>query len=421
MKKRFIMSLISLLTVCSFIFNLAGCNVRLSAVDMMADVKPNVINSEAITEAEAEKSATFAVRLFKAANESGKNTLISPLSVFAALAMTVNGARGDTLRCMEATLGMKAEELNKYFYSYRQSLRDDNGCILRLADSVWFRDDERFNVNGDFLQSNADYYGADMYKAAFDGSTIKDINKWVSNKTDGMISDILNDIPVEALMYLINALAFEGEWETVYKKVQVNNGVFKCEDNTEQTVKYMYGSESVYLDDGRATGFIKPYKGGKFAFAALLPNEGISLDDYIDSLDGSTLQNTFRGAETTGVETSIPKFKAEYSSELSVVLRGMGMGLAFDKELADFTGIGKSTGGNIFISRVIHKTFISVYEKGTKAGAATVIEMSDKMAAPPEMKQVYLDRPFVYMLVDTETYLPFFIGTYRGEQIESVN
>ena len=96
---------------------------------------------------------------------------------------------------------------------------------------------------------------------------------------------------------------------------------------------------------------------------------------------------------------------------MSEILKSMGMPLAFDEDNADFSGLGTTSAGNIYINRVIHKTFISVAEKGTKAGATTVIEVANKSAAPDEIKRVYLDRPFVYMLVDCENNIPFFIGT----------
>ena len=262
-----------------------------------------------------------------------------------------------------------------------------------------------------FLQTNADYYGSSIYKAAFDEKTRKDINAWVSDHTDGMIDNILDQIPSEAVMYLINALAFDAEWEEIYEETQVSDGTFAQETGETQSVEMMYSSEHQYLDDGCATGFIKYYADRKYAFAALLPNEGVSVKDYVASLTGAGLLDTLRGAQDVEVKTAIPKFESEYSVEMSDILKSMGMTDAFDEVSADFTGLGRSEAGNIYISRVLHKTFIAVDERGTKAGAATVVEMTCGSAAPiEEPKIVYLDRPFVYMLIDCETSLPFFIG-----------
>ena len=412
MKTRISLVIISLLLVCAMAVNLTGCTMEVHAKDLMDGITPNQVNALDDLGSQNADITDFAIRLFKASEESGKNTLISPLSVLCALAMTANGAEEETLAQMEEVLGMTTEELNLYLYSYMQNLPQGEKYKLSLANSIWFTEDERFTVNQDFLQTNANYYGADIYKAPFDKQTLKDINNWVKQNTDEMIPEILDQIPAEAIMYLVNALAFEAEWSEIYEKHQVKDGEFTKEDGTKQDVKFMYGSEGTYLEDEKATGFMKRYKGGKYAFVAMLPNEGVSVSEYIASLDGESLNALLANPQYATVHTSIPKFETEYKVEMSEILKSMGMTEAFDMYNADFEGLGTSTGGNIYISRVLHKTFISVGEKGTKAGAATVVEMKDGAAAEPqEPKEVYLDRPFVYMLVDCENNIPFFIGT----------
>lgn len=411
-KTRISLVIISLLLVCAMAVNLTGCTMKVQAKDLMEGITPN--NVDALDDLSSQNAdvTDFAIRLFKASNENGKNTLISPLSVLCALAMTANGAEEETLAQMEEVLGMTTDELNLYLYSYMKNLPQGDKYKLSLANSIWFTEDERFTVNQDFLQTNADYYGADIYKAPFDKQTLKDINNWVKQNTDGMIPEILDQIPPEAIMYLVNALAFEAEWSEIYEKHQVKDGEFTKEDGTKQDVKFMYGSEGTYFEDEKATGFMKRYKGGKYAFVAMLPNEGVSVSEYIASLDGESLNALLANPQYATVRTSIPKFETEYKVEMSDILQSMGMTEAFDMYNADFEGLGTSTDGNIYISRVLHKTFISVGEKGTKAGAATIVEINDCAAAEPtEPKEVYLDRPFVYMLVDCENNIPFFIGT----------
>lgn len=411
-KTRISLVIISLLLVCAMAVNLTGCTMKVQAKDLMEGITPN--NVDALDDLSSQNAdvTDFAIRLFQASNENGKNTLISPLSVLCALAMTANGAEEETLAQMEEVLGMTTDELNLYLYSYMKNLPQGDKYKLSLANSIWFTEDERFTVNQDFLQTNADYYGADIYKAPFDKQTLKDINNWVKQNTDEMIPEILDQIPSEAIMYLVNALAFEAEWSEIYEKHQVKDGEFTKEDGTKQDVKFMYGSEGTYFEDEKATGFMKRYKGGKYAFVAMLPNEGVSVSEYIASLDGESLNALLANPQYATVHTSIPKFETEYKVEMSDILQSMGMTEAFDMYNADFEGLGTSTGGNIYISRVLHKTFISVGEKGTKAGAATIVEMKDGAAAEPtEPKEVYLDRPFVYMLVDCENNIPFFIGT----------
>ena len=411
-KTRISLAIISLILVCAMAVNLTGCTMKVQAKDLMEGITPNTVNALDDLSSQNADVTDFAIRLFKASSESGENTLISPLSVLCALAMTANGAEEETLAQMEEVLGMTTEELNLYLYSYMKNLPQGDKYKLSLANSIWFTDDERFTVNQEFLQTNADYYGADIYKAPFDNQTLKDINNWVKEKTDEMIPEVLDKIPSDAIMYLINALAFEAEWSSIYEKHQVKDGEFTNEEGTKYDAEFMYSTEGTYLADKNATGFMKYYKGGKYAFVAMLPNEGVSVSEYIASLDGDSLNALLANPQYETVYTSLPKFETEYAIEMAEILEGMGMTEAFDMYDADFEGIGTSTDGNIHISRVLHKTFISIGEKGTKAGAVTVIEAADGAAMEPqEPKEVYLDRPFVYMLVDCENNIPFFIGT----------
>ncbi|MEL7566444.1 MAG: serpin family protein [Dehalobacterium sp.] len=412
MKKRMIAGALSLTLMFSALISLSGCGTTAQAADLMAGVKANTVNADVnLIGDNAGAVAGFAVKLFQNSVIPDENTLVSPLSVLCALAMTANGAEGKTLTQMEDVFGLNVPKLNDYLHTYLEGLPSGDKYKVSIVDSIWFKDDESLEVEKNFLQTNADYYGASIYKAAFDDATLKDINTWVSDNTDGMIENILDEIPAEAVMYLINALAFDAEWENIYSENQVRDGTFTTESGETRDAEMMYNTESRYLDDGSATGFLKYYADRKYAFAALLPNEGVSVFDYIASLTGEGLINTLQNAQDVEVKTALPKFENEYSVEMSDILKAMGITDAFNADSADFTGLGKSKHGNIFISRVLHKTYIAVDEKGTKAGAATAVEMSKASAPVEKPKTVYLNRPFVYMLIDCETNLPIFIGT----------
>ena len=230
-----------------------------------------------------------------------------------------------------------------------------------------------------------------------------------------MIKNIIDDVPQNAMMYLINALAFDAEWNKVYDKESIKDGKFTKEDGTKQDVPLMYSTEGKYIEDENTTGFVKYYANSKYAFIALLPEKGISMEDYVKSLDAEKLDSLISSMKKIHVNAAIPKFKSEYSASLKEVLQGMGMADAFDRGKADLSGIGVSTDGNLFIDDVIHKTFIEVDEKGTKAGAATVvIAVAASAMMPYEEKTVYLDRPFVYIITDCESWLPAFYGVVQG-------
>ena len=414
MKKiKFSLTVVSLMLILIMMLNFVGCSMNSRSTNLMENVKANNVSARTDLGNDSEQITDFAIRLFKATNENGSNTAISPLSVLYALAMTANGAEGETREQMEAVFGMSVEELNLYLYSYLNSLPQGEKYKLKLANSIWFKDEKQFRVNKDFLQTNADYYGADIYKASFDNGTLDDINSWVNKETDGMIPEVLNKISEDAVMYLINALAFEAEWTEIYEEKKVRDKVFTKEDGTKQDVKLMYSTEHKYINDDKATGFIKYYKGGKYAFVALLPNDGVTVSEYVNSLTGESMVAMLANAENKTVLTEIPKFETEYEIEMSEVLKAMGMTNAFDEISADFDGIGGYEGSNIYINSVIHKTYIQVAEQGTKAGASTVVEMDEYGAEwnPETLARVYLDRPFAYMLIDCENNVPFFIGT----------
>lgn len=391
---------------------MSGCT-HISADNLSEGVLPGEVTGKKTDRTFEESSADFALKLFRATARGEENALVSPLSVMLALAMTANGAKGETKAQMEALLGggMDIEDLNGYLYTYMKSLPSSEKAKLALANSVWFRDTESLDVRAAFLQKNADYYSADVYKAPFDKKTCDDINRWIEENTDGMIKKMLDSIDDDAVMYLINTVLFDAEWQNVYFEDKIRDGFFTTADGKRRNVTMMHSDETNFIDDGKATGFIKPYKDG-YSFAAFLPNEGVSLDSYLDSMTGAGFLAAVKGAKKETVIAAMPKFEYGYKTTMKDILKSLGMTVPFDKEKADFSDLAVSRNGNIYIGQVIHQTYISVGEKGTRAGAATIVRM-DSAAAPGEVDYhtVTLDRPFVYAIIDNATGLPIFIGT----------
>ena len=388
--------------------------------NLSEEITPQEVHSQEIDPAFVKAQNRFALELLRqtGANHAGENVLVSPFSVMQALAMTANGANGSTLAEMEQALGgLPLETLNAQLYTWRNGMTSTPECKFQNANSIWIRNDEdRIQVKPEFLQTTWDFYGAPSLLAAFDEKTCDDINGWISANTDGMIPQILNSIPPEAVMYLVNAVCFDAKWEELYTEEQAHDRDFTAADGSVSTVQMMYSEENCWLHDDHAVGFCKPYQGGKFKFAALLPEEGMSVGDYLATLDPETLSDLLAG-EAYSVNAGLPSFTLDFFDELSGPLTAMGMGSAFD-ESADFTNMAETASGALFINRVLHKTHIEVDLNGTKAAAATVVEMADECVAeePEEIKTVILDRPFVYMIVDSETNIPVFIGTYEMPQ-----
>lgn len=360
----------------------------------------------------------FSIRLLRESMKEGKNTLISPVSVLAALSMTANGAEGDTLTQMETVLGQKRDSLNAWYWYDT----DRSGEYLHLANAVYIKDDGELTVKEAFLQTLEKWYETGIYMTSFNESTLQEINQFVEDNTNGMVKNILDKIPEDAVMYLVNALAFEARWANPYNEYQVSEQVFTTEDGREQNVELMYSEEyDAYVEDARFTGFIKDYEGGRYAFVALLPREGVSVKEVVDSLSEADITDKINSRWGGTVLTAMPKFQTEFDVEMREVLQTMGMTDAFDPYMADFSGLATYNGGNIFINRVIHKTFISIGEQGTRAGAATIIEAAAEAAMPEEPKAVILNRPFLYMIWDTEANVPIFMGTFMDAQAEGTS
>ena len=417
MKK--IRSYIAILLVAAVTAGASGCaaSVNVKAADLMEGITPNNVKGKPLDNVFTINAADFSIELFKKSIADKQNSLISPLSVMLALAMTANGANGETLAQMETLLGggISLSELNEYLYSYSQRLPSMEKSKLSIANSIWFRNDgDSLQVHDDFLQRNADYYGAEAYSSAFDDKTVEDINSWVKSNTDGMIEKILDEIKDLDMLYLINTVLFDAEWQSVYYKENIRKGDFTDVNGIVNNVDFMHSAEYGYLDDGMAAGFIKPYANGGYSFVAMLPNENVTIQEYIESLTGARFIEMLNNRQQDMlVYTSMPKFKYEYSIKMVDALKILGIHDAFDIDIADFSRMAKTTAGNgnLYISEVLHKTFISVDELGTKAGAVTMVAMSGGGSGFFESKTIDLDRPFVYAIIDNTTNLPIFIGT----------
>ena len=415
MKKR-IPALI-LTGVLSLSLCLSGCGGNPTAArDLTAEVtasepvKPYAARSE-VPKEDAAAIADFGLSLLRACGSGETGALLSPVSILSALGMTANGAKGDTLSQMEAAFGLPVGELNDALSAVMSSGEDSP---LSGANAIWFNEREGLALNRDFLQANADWYGAGLYAEPFGTGTCDEINQWVSEHTKGMIPSILDRVPEDALLYLVNALAFDAQWRSPFASYATREGTFTHEDGTTETSDFMHSDEYAYLEGETVTGFRKDYQDGGYAFAALLPREGITVAEALDSLSGETLVSILENVSGEEVIIALPKFTTDYNAGLEDFLPSLGITDAFNPALADFTGMGGTADGGpaLYISRVLHKTHLAVDEEGTKAAAATVVEMTEgamEMEEPP--KEVILDRPFLYLIMDTENNVPVFLGT----------
>ena len=357
--------------------------------------------------------------------ENGENVLISPASLAFAMAITENGANGETLEQMEQYVngGISIEDMNALLNYTSYKLNNAEEVEWGVANSLWFNDNGECEIENDFLKKAIEYYDAEVYKKAFDASTANEINKWVYNKTNKMIDEVIRDFSPDAMLFIVNAIAFEGEWAEEYEKNQVlENRVFTNADRSTSNCTMLSSTEDRYFTLGEGTGFIKPYKGGEYSFVGILPEEGVSPEEYIKDLvkNNEDFSKAVREAEYGDVYVTMPEFTTDYGNEGMVeVYKKMGMDLPFEPGKADLKGIfTNDSDSDVWIGKIIHKTHIEVDRQGTRAAAVTVVEVDKCMAVAPASDPVVidLDRPFVYAIVDNETGVPVFLGCMNNMQ-----
>lgn len=390
---------------------LFGCGGRIEAQCLTDGITAQTIDTRTDLTDDSSAVMDFAAALLRQ-TAGRESVLLSPVSLLYALGMTANGASGETLAQLEQVTGMDRDTLNDYLYTYRMSLPENTKkCRLSLADSLWVRDG--FRMEDSFLDACVNYYDAEVYRSAFDDTMVSDLNHWVSSRTDGMIDKLLEEAPGSmTMLYLVNAVCFDAKWQEPYEKSQIQEGAaFTAVDGTRQTADLLWSEENIYLSDDDTTGFMKYYDGGRYAFVGLLPREDVPLEDYIAELTGGKLHALLNGHQYGEVEAAIPRFKASSSLDLGDALKAMGVNDAFDVAKADLRAMGGAPNDQLHIGSVLQKTYLELDENGTKAAAVTAIETAAGAAEPPEVHRVVLDRPFVYMIVDTHANLPLFLGT----------
>lgn len=412
-------SLVLWFLLLAMLLNLTGCGttVHTSSPSASGDIsatdgEPLDLLSAIIRQSSQEKPATpalsgsmadFSLALLQSSYRSGENTILSPYSMYLTLAMTANGAAGDTRSQMESILGMSVEELNLYALN----LQTTDNAEVTTANSIWLRDS--FSPLETYLQTLKDHYDPQVYSVPFDPETLNTMNHWIETHTNGRITNALDRMDANVMLYLINTLTFDASWKTLYTTQDITPQTFYG-TNGEQVVEMMTSTENRFLHDGKATGFLKSYENERYSFMALLPNEGISLESYLSSLSGDQLVQMIQTAESTKVVATMPKVQLETAVEMKDVLTSMGMVDAFTMN-ADLSGINGEQ--DLYISRILHKTYLQVDEAGTQAGAVTIEEIVCK-GVVLNQEYVFLNRPYLMGIYDHANDCFLFLGTVEN-------
>jgi serine protease inhibitor len=348
---------------------------------------------------------------------TSKNVFISPASVILALAMTYNGAEGETRQAMADALeveGMSLEEVNRASADLQSILLTaDSKVQLKIANSLWARNG--FSPKPTFIQRSKEYYAAEVASLDFASpSAPARINSWVKTNTEGKIEKIVDLIDQDTILFLINAIYFKGQWQVEFAKEKTKDDVFRIADGHQKKLPMMFQSGKYQYQKGKDfQAVVLPYGSGRISMYVFLPDEHTTLDQFERNLTPENWENWMRGFRITPGELTLPRFKVEYEADLNDMLKALGMAEAFDPLRANFSGIAELNPGNrIYISKVKHKAFAEVNEEGTEAAAVTSVVGSLTSAQQPQENFIMkVDHPFFFAIRDNATGVVLFIGS----------
>ena len=359
-----------------------------------------------------ERHNVFGFNLFNQLCRDGGNVFISPTSIALALSMTYNGARGETKLAMAKTLSVEdlpIEDVNIASKKMLAILRyPDPDAELLVANSIWAKKGAEFKDK--FLQDNEDFFNARIEILRFDAQALKTINEWVSSNTKGKIPIILERINPSHIMFLINAIYFEGEWSLPFNPELTKDSEFTLRNGTVKMHPMMAmtnAEELPYLETSQFQAVRLPYgETGRLGMYVFLPQD---IDQFIHDLSIKNWNSWIQRFREETVSVMLPKVQLEYSKRLNDVLKTLGMGIAFTSA-ADF---GEMVEGQAYIDFVDHKTFLEIDEEGTKAAAATVV------AILRGGTHIRVNRPFFFAIVDNESSSILFIGLIENPTLET--
>lgn len=388
----------------------------ISCSKMIEDPEPNPIDLDLKSKEIIQSDNAFGMDIFKLINEKETKTnfMISPLSISMALSMAYNGAETDTKAEMAAALRIEdftRDELNATYKKLIEALTTvDPKVTMEIANSIWYRN--TYNVEQNFLDVNSTYYDAEVQKSDFtDPKMVDVINDWVSDKTHKKIPTIIDNIDPSAVLFLINAIYFNGSWTQEFNAENTYSGAFSVSENNFTEAELMQRLDTVnYFSNETFSAIEMPYGHGNFNMMLMLPNYEKSINDVVEQMDAenwTAWQDAF--VKTNDVDIVVPKFKIEYEKKLREILELMGMEQAFTEQ-ADFSSINQNK--DLYISEVLHKTFIEVDEEGTEAAAVTAIVFETTSIDPNEPQKVYFHctRPFLFAITEKDTGAILFMG-----------
>ena len=345
--------------------------------------------------------------------DEDKNVFLSPTSITLALAMTYQGAAGETEQAMAKAMlleGMSKEELSQAAFHLRQSLQSaDPKVELTVANSLWARQGISFKKQ--FLETNRQYFGAQVSVLDFgDPTAPQTVNRWVDRNTRGKIKKMVDSISPRTVMFLINAIYFHGKWQKPFDRSLTREKPFHLTNGEQKQVPMMAQVGKFPYWKGEGFQMVSlPYGTGQISMVVVLPDEGVHLSDWLKSLDAKAWKEWTSKLVSTDGELQLPRFQTEYDKTLNDALQALGMGVAFEPDRADFRGMREER--DLFLEKVHHKAVVEVNEEGTEAAAVTSVQVGITSVQQPRPPfKMVVDRPFFFAIRDARTGMVLFMG-----------
>jgi len=384
---------------------------------LAAEVNPLIVDA----------NTRFALDLFEVlCNESPEsNVFISPLSISTALTMAYSGSDGSTEEAMRTILGygdLSTEVIEAGYEGLLTSLDGvDRDVTLSIANSVWVKDDFDTQVYDEYKEVLENQYKSEYFAREFNQGTLEELNEWVSDNTDKKIDKILDEISPQNVMFLLNAIYFKADWTNQFKESSTQKQDFYLADGTTIQVDTMAQEEKFkYIKGSNYAAARLPYGREQVAMYVFLPDPDYSLNDFVETLDPEKFDEIIGDMYSVSeLKLRLPKFKFEYGKKrLNQALIDLGMGVAFDPDMANLSKIADVSPNNLYIDFVDHKALIEVDEEGTVAAAVTNVGIS-LTSAPPSQTTFYVDRPFFFIIRDDRTGTILFMGQINNPLDES--
>ena len=406
MKKRLVTSVLALaVAAAAFAGILAGQHGAANRRDMV-----QAKEKAADTKDDMQKVQQFGYELLGQYLKE-ENPVMSPVSAYMTLGMVADGAKGTTKKEFDKVLGSSSLALAE---SMMQTLPQKNDAAkLTIANSAWM--DQEFTAKKKWLDTAKKQFQCDVFETKLDTAATKNkINKWVDERTNGMIPKLLaKKLEKETRLALVNALYFHADWQQQFLAEGTGENDFRLDDGTTVKTDMMHAINysCKYFKNKDAQGVAMPYKDSKFAFVAVMPTGDQPIRDWYASYDAKKLADLIAGGAQKTVELALPKFEVRCRKTLNDSLKTMGIKKAFDEEKANLTLLGKSSKDeNLYLSLVLQEAVITVAEEGTEAAAATIGAVATATGVDLEKPVVHFNRSFLYMIMDMETGAPVFMG-----------